>query len=389
LTRAAGETVGSYAITQGTLAANSNYTIAFTGSTLSITPAALTITANNRSKTYGETVTFAGTEFTSTALINSDTITSVALTSTGAVASADVGSYDIVPGAPIGAGLTNYSILYVNGTLTVGKATTAGALASSANPALPGANVTFTMNITPVAPGGGTPAGTVDFRIDGSIAGSGPLTAGIATFSTATLSHGSHTVAAEYPGSQNHKGITNTLAPAQVINTPPVASNLTIERYATQDVKVRLSSILTNAFDADSDALTNAVAALSAHNGTITVAGDWVTYTPASGYTNADSFTYTAGDPFGASAVGTVNVAIKLDNDPGQNLTITDLGSGTFRIFGSGIPGRTYRIQYADSPLSPNWQDMTGGSVTADSNGVFVFTDTSVASVRYYRSAFP
>jgi hypothetical protein len=32
---------------------------------------------------------------------------------------------------------------------------------------------------------------------------------------------------------------------------------------------------------------------------------------------------------------------------------------------------------------------MTGGSVTADSNGVFVFTDTSVASVRYYRSAFP
>jgi hypothetical protein len=196
-------------------------------------------------------------------------------------------------------------------------------------------------------------------------------------------------VTAEYPGSQNHKGITNTLAPAQVINTPPVASNLTIERYATQDVKVRLSSILTNAFDADSDALTNAVAALSAHNGTITVAGDWVTYTPASGYTNADSFTYTAGDPFGASAVGTVNVAIKLDNDPGQNLTITDLGSGTFRIFGSGIPGRTYRIQYADSPLSPNWQDMTGGSVTADSNGVFVFTDTSVASVRYYRSAFP
>ena len=39
LTRAAGENVGGYAIFQGTLGTSANYTIAFTGSTLSITPA--------------------------------------------------------------------------------------------------------------------------------------------------------------------------------------------------------------------------------------------------------------------------------------------------------------------------------------------------------------
>ena len=49
----AGEQKGSYEITQGTLAANSNYTISFTGSTLSITPATLTVTANAQSKVYG------------------------------------------------------------------------------------------------------------------------------------------------------------------------------------------------------------------------------------------------------------------------------------------------------------------------------------------------
>ena len=49
----AGEQAGGYAITQGTLAANSNYTISFTGNTLTITPALLNITANPQTKVYG------------------------------------------------------------------------------------------------------------------------------------------------------------------------------------------------------------------------------------------------------------------------------------------------------------------------------------------------
>ena len=56
LTRAAGETVldGPYAITQGTLVANSNYTLStFIGNTLAITPAPLNVAANHQSKIYG------------------------------------------------------------------------------------------------------------------------------------------------------------------------------------------------------------------------------------------------------------------------------------------------------------------------------------------------
>ncbi len=49
----AGEQTGVYAITQGTLAADSNYTIAFTGSTLTIAPASLAVTANPQTKVYG------------------------------------------------------------------------------------------------------------------------------------------------------------------------------------------------------------------------------------------------------------------------------------------------------------------------------------------------
>src|SRR5262249_5856707 len=52
LTRAPGQTVvgGPYAIDQGTLASNGNYTIAYTGATLGITPRPLTVTADNQSK---------------------------------------------------------------------------------------------------------------------------------------------------------------------------------------------------------------------------------------------------------------------------------------------------------------------------------------------------
>ena len=88
--------------------------------------AALTITANSASKPYGQTLTFLGTEFTISGLVNSDTVSSVTLTSAGAAATATVTApgptYAIVPSAAAGTGLSNYTISYVNGTLTVTRA---------------------------------------------------------------------------------------------------------------------------------------------------------------------------------------------------------------------------------------------------------------------------
>jgi len=92
---------------------------------VTVTPAALTITADRTSKTYGDSVTFAGTEFTESGLVtaNGDMITSVALTSAGATAAGQVAGspYTIVPTAAVGSGLSNYTITYDDGTLTVNK----------------------------------------------------------------------------------------------------------------------------------------------------------------------------------------------------------------------------------------------------------------------------
>ena len=103
---------------------SSNYTITYANGTLTVNPAALTITANNASKTYGQTATFAGTAFTTSGLVNGDTVSSVTETSTGSAATAAVGTDPIVPSAAtFSAGLSsNYTITYANGTLTVNPA---------------------------------------------------------------------------------------------------------------------------------------------------------------------------------------------------------------------------------------------------------------------------
>jgi hypothetical protein len=82
----------------------------------------LTITPNDVvSKTYGDTVTFAGTEFTSGGVFAGDSLDSVSLSSPGAAATAAVAGspYDITASDAVGTGLSNYEIHYNVGHLTV------------------------------------------------------------------------------------------------------------------------------------------------------------------------------------------------------------------------------------------------------------------------------
>lgn len=227
LTRVTGEDVGTYAIQQGSLALNANYAITVVEGTLTVNAAALTITANSRTKTHGESVTFAGTEFVSSGLVNGNTITSVTLASAGAAptASAAGSPYAIVPSAAQGSGLTNYTITYLNGALTVVRAATTTTVASSVNPARPTDALSFTATIAILAPGGGVPGGSVEFLDGTTVIGTSPVTtAGGAYVATLpiTLGGGDHAITARYLGTVDHQasasaGITQTVfgPPAQ------------------------------------------------------------------------------------------------------------------------------------------------------------------------------
>ena len=108
--------------TNGGLA--SNYSLANDNATGDITAKALSITANNQTKCSNSTFSFVGNEFSSGGLIGGDNISSVTLNSTGASSSSTssnivLTTYNIIPSAAIGSGLSNYTITYYNGTLTV------------------------------------------------------------------------------------------------------------------------------------------------------------------------------------------------------------------------------------------------------------------------------
>jgi len=94
--------------------------------TADIAAAPLTVKANDRTKTYGETVLFEGKEFTSVGLVGGETIGYVTLASLGAAAGAGVGQSPYAITASDAQGGTflpgNYAIAYQEGTLTVNKA---------------------------------------------------------------------------------------------------------------------------------------------------------------------------------------------------------------------------------------------------------------------------
>ncbi len=111
LARAEGENVGTYEITLGTLSASDNYTLTFTGSTLTVEKKAVTVKADAKTKTYGGAdpdLTYAVE-----GLVGSDTLT-------GSLARAEgenVGTYEITLGTLSAS--DNYTLTFTGAELTV------------------------------------------------------------------------------------------------------------------------------------------------------------------------------------------------------------------------------------------------------------------------------
>jgi hypothetical protein len=117
LHRAPGESVagGPYAIDKGTLAANGNYSLAFTGANLTVTARPVTATAEPKSKVYGNDDPALTFKVTNGSLAFSDAFTG----SLSRAAGQDVGTYAITQGTL--ALNANYDLTYVGADLTITK----------------------------------------------------------------------------------------------------------------------------------------------------------------------------------------------------------------------------------------------------------------------------
>jgi large repetitive protein len=228
------------------------------------------------------------------------------------------------------------------------QVTTAGGTSAT------GSGNQFTYGVTPAAPvlvapangatvGSTTPtyAGTADANttitiiVDGASIGTTTAdgSGNWARTQPTALSTGSHSVRAEATNAQglaSPSSNTNTFT----VTPAPVANNYTLPVSITYNAGANTPTAFSVAGQVSNNPTSYAVgSATTANGGTVAVSNSGVvTYTAARGFRGSDAFSYTASNPGGTSAPGTVTVTV---GDP--TLSSTLAGSGTRGIALSGV----------------------------------------------------
>jgi hypothetical protein len=147
----------------------------------------------------------------------------------------------------------------ITGTISAPTVGSATSLTSSIGHAILGQAVTFNAAVAPTVPGSGTPAGSVQFLVDGMAFGSPvTLSGGMASLTTSALAVGSHTVTAMFSGGSASFASSGSMV--QFVDyafsgfLPPL--NLNIGAGRTIPVKFRLT-------DANGNTITNMAAVTS------------------------------------------------------------------------------------------------------------------------------
>ena len=359
----------TYPIT-ATGAVDNNYTISYVAGTLTIGKAALTITADNQSSTYGQalpalTVTYSG-------FVNGDTqasLTTAATASTTATAASPSGSYTITPGGAVD---NNYTISYVAGTLTIGKAAltiTADNQNSTYGQALPALTVTYSGFVngdtqaslttaatastpaTAASPAGSytiTPAGAVDNNYTISYV-AGTLTIGKASL-TITADNQSSTYGQALPAlTVTYSGFVNGDTQASLTTAATASTTATAASPAG-------SYTITPAGAVDNNYV------ISYTNGTLTIGKAALTIT-------ADNQSTTYGQALPAL---TVTYSGFVNGDTQASLTTAATAStaataaspaGSYTITASGAVDNNYAISYVAGTLTIGKAALT---ITAD-----------------------
>ena len=166
-------------------------------------------------------------------------------------------------------------------------------------------------------------------------------------------------------------------------NTDPEAVT---DIAATEPGVAVLIPVLANDTDADGDTLTLS-GTTAPESGTVEpLGGRALRYTPDTGFTGTDSFTYTVADGAGGTAIGTVLVDVLAKNRPpsaGTDLAATDPGSPvTIPVLATDTDpdGDPLRIDFATPPafgtveIAPDRTELTYTPVAGFADALDVFT---------------
>ena len=172
-------------------------------------------------------------------------------------------------------------------------------------------------------------------------------------------------------------------------NHPPAAVTHVATTTKNQSLSIAVTNLLAADFDLDGDALAiTSVTALSTNNGSVTLGGGNITYTPPGNYVGDDQISYTLTDYRGASSTG--HVLITVASPPVFTSVSMAPDRSSFTLTGTGAASQPFVLQTATNLTPPaTWTSVATNN--ASISGVFNFTDTQVTNCnqRFYRVMKP
>jgi hypothetical protein len=344
----------------------------------------------NDTSTFGTTVTFTANVAVSGGITPSGAVSfynGATYLGTGSLNGSGVATFGSAS-LPVGSNsitATYTDVNNVTGTssplIQIVKQQTAASLVSSLNPSIFGSPVTFTATV--VASGSIVPTGPVVFFDGATEIGTGTLVASgtataVASFQTATLAAGTHTVSASYGGDTNNFSSTS----AGLIQTVNIASTTTTLAASANPAIAGKAVTFTATVVADSGVAAGTVRFYSGTtllgSGTLNGAGvaSYSTATLAVGtYSITAAYQGNANDSASTSAALTLSVveattAVRLvSNAP--SILVTNPVTFTATVTGNGATP-TGTVTFLDGTA-------TLGSMALNGSGVATFTTSSLA----------
>jgi sugar lactone lactonase YvrE len=188
--------------------------------TITKAPTTTSLAANSGSIAYGQSVNLTASVLPAAATGTVQFLDGAAVVITLPVTN---GTVPVVTETNLGAGTHSFTAVYSGdanyaastspvATVTVSKVNSTVALTSSANPSISGQTVLFTATITPA-----NAAGNLQFMDGATVLGTVPATNGVASFTTSTLTIGSHSITVVYAGDSNCNPATSAVL-SQTVN---------------------------------------------------------------------------------------------------------------------------------------------------------------------------
>ena len=275
-------------------------------------------------------------------------------------------------------GSSAYGPSYSSALTEVIKASTSVTLSSSLNPAPAGSGVTFTAVVSPSAA-----TGTVQFLDGVTVIGSATLANGSASFTTASLSPGTHSITASYGGSSNYAAANSSVLSQIVKANTSVALSSSLNP-SIAGTAVTFTALVTPATATGTVQFLDGATVL----GSAAISGGQASFTTSSLAQGVQSITAVYGgdaaDSGSSSAPLTETVNPPAPSAP-SNLTATAAGSSQINLTWTASPttGVTYNVyEGATSGFAPSASNRIASGVPATG---YAATGLNSLSTYYYR----